>query len=65
MNNEEKCNLFINKWLICYYFNNRLPPYEKPNDCDEHYKKYLKECTDEGEKYKIDKIFKASIFATH
>ena len=64
--NKEKCNSFINKWLICNHFNKI--PYEKTNetpiDCDQYYTKYLKECTG-GEKYKVDNIFKASVFATH
>ena len=39
--NKEKCNSFINKWLICNYFNKI--PYEKTNetpfDCDQYYTK--------------------------
>tara|TARA_X000000368_G_scaffold209623_1_gene165553 strand:+ start:2622 stop:2864 length:243 start_codon:yes stop_codon:yes gene_type:complete len=72
---KEKCDFLRKKWLLCRYFNSKLPQYEhKPYECDEKYKEFIRQCyekdkieKDKIEKDKIekDKIFKCSIFSTY
>ena len=62
---KEKCSHIYKKWVLCSYFNRKLPPYEKPNNCSQYYNKYLKECSDKSIDEEKDKIFKASIFSTY
>jgi len=46
---KQKCDFLLNKWIICSFMNRRLPCYEKPNDCQKYYDKFLKECNKKKE----------------
>jgi hypothetical protein len=60
---EEKCAYIQKKWFICNYLNYK---FSYKYDCEIHLNEFLKECVDENfERVERDKIFKASIFATH
>lgn len=62
---KEKCDFLRKKWLLCRYFNSKLPQYEhKPYECDEKYKEFIRQCY-EKDKIEKDKIFKCSIFSTY
>ena len=55
MNNVKKCDILMNKYVVCSIMNSKLPYYDKNNNCKLYYKKYMKECTDKLEKDKFEK----------
>jgi hypothetical protein len=67
---KEKCDFLYKKWLLCRYFNSKLPQYEhKSYECNEKYKEFIRQCYEiykiEKDKIEKDKIFKCSIFSTY